>query len=401
MLLLSGSIGLSVLILYLVLWLGFYGLIRRMKAHTIWKNSLTAHFLAWCMKPVRWCAGQMKRVWNLLLNAGDTTWKTLSVFCVYFIVNFVWGSSMRYASAMSLLLYLAFNGAVGVFLVWRSSQMKQIHAGVKKIADGSLDYHLPLENLSGEARRLAMQINRISGGLKNAIEASVKNERMKTDLITNVSHDIKTPLTSIINYVDLLKKENIQHPGAQEYIEVLDRQSARLKKLIEDLMEASKVSTGNVTVNFELCDINILLTQTLGEFEEKLNNKDLKLIINKSMENIFIMADNRHIWRIFDNLMNNICKYGQPGTRVYINIETEDEKVIIIFRNTSSYQLNISSDELLERFVRGDASRHTEGNGLGLSIAQNLAEIMGGSLKLHVDGDLFKVVLGFPRTMQP
>ena len=164
---------------------------------------------------------------------------------------------------------------------------------------------------------------------------------------------------------------------------------------------SSKASTGNVTVELGLCDINILLTQAIGEFEEKLNGKELELIINKSQEDVFIMADNRHIWRIFDNLMNNICKYGQPGTRVYINIEQKNKKVLIIFRNTSKYQLNISSDELLERFVRGDSSRHTEGSGLGLSIAQNLAELMGGSLKLHVDGDLFKVVLEFPKAVQP
>ena len=164
-------------------------------------------------------------------------------------------------------------------------------------------------------------------------------------------------------------------------------------------MEVSKTSTGNVTLEMELCDVNILLTQTLGEFKEKLDSRELVLVINKSLENIFIMADNRHIWRIFDNLMNNICKYGQPGTRVYINIEATDEKVVIIFRNTSNYQLNISSNELMERFVRGDESRHTEGSGLGLSIAKNLAEIMGGRLELHVDGDLFKVILEFPRTV--
>lgn len=302
-----------------------------------------------------------------------------------------------------VLFFIAFAiCAIFDFFVLKSVlQMEALQIHAREMAAGRLESKTDTSKMAWEFKKHGEYLNQISEGMAVAVDEKIKSEHFKTELITNVSHDIKTPLTSIINYVDLLKKENIQQPGAQEYIEVLDRQSARLKKLIEDLMEASKVSTGNVTVNFELCDINILLTQTLGEFEEKLNNKDLKLIINKSMENIFIMADNRHIWRIFDNLMNNICKYGQPGTRVYINIETEDEKVIIIFRNTSSYQLNISSDELLERFVRGDASRHTEGNGLGLSIAQNLAEIMGGSLKLHVDGDLFKVVLGFPRTMQP
>lgn len=302
-----------------------------------------------------------------------------------------------------VLFFIAFAiCAVFDFFVLKSVlQMEALQIHAREMAAGSLESKTDTSKMAWEFKKHGEYLNQISEGMVLAVDEKIKSEHFKTELITNVSHDIKTPLTSIINYVDLLKKENIPQPEAQEYIEVLDRQSARLKKLIEDLMEASKVSTGNVTVNFELCDINILLTQTLGEFEEKLNNKDLELIINKSMENIFIMADNRHIWRIFDNLMNNICKYGQPGTRVYINIETEDENVIIIFRNTSSYPLNISSDELLERFVRGDASRHTEGSGLGLSIAQNLAEIMGGSLKLHVDGDLFKVVLGFPRTMQP
>ncbi len=302
-----------------------------------------------------------------------------------------------------ILFFIAFAicAAFDFFVLKAVLQMGALQVHAREMAAGNLESKTDTSKMAWEFKKHGEYLNQISEGMSVAVDEKIKSEHFKTELITNVSHDIKTPLTSIINYVDLLKKENIQQQAAKEYIEVLDRQSARLKKLIEDLMEASKASTGNVTVNLELCDVNILLTQTLGEFEEKLNNKELKLIINKSMENIFIMADNRHIWRIFDNLMNNICKYGQPGTRVYINIETEDEKVIIIFRNTSSYPLNISSDELLERFVRGDASRHTEGSGLGLSIAQNLAEIMGGSLKLHVDGDLFKVVLKFPRTMQP
>lgn len=279
-------------------------------------------------------------------------------------------------------------------------QMEALQEHARKMAGGNLEKQADISNMFWEFKKHGVYLNQIGEGMASAVNERIKSERFKTELITNVSHDIKTPLTSIINYVDLLKKEEITQPGALEYIEVLERQSARLKKLIEDLMEASKASTGNIVVELELCDINILLTQTIGEFEEKLNNKELSLIIDQSLENIFIMADNRHIWRIFDNLMNNICKYGQPGTRVYINIEATDKEVIIIFRNTSGYQLNISSDELLERFVRGDSSRHTEGSGLGLSIAQNLAELMGGSLKLHVDGDLFKVMLAFPRVEQ-
>ena len=279
-------------------------------------------------------------------------------------------------------------------------QMEVLQEHARKMAEGNLESQADISKMYWEFKKHGAYLNQIGEGMASAVNERIKSERFKTELITNVSHDIKTPLTSIINYVDLLKKEEITQPKAQEYIEVLERQSARLKKLIEDLMEASKASTGNIAVELELCDINILLTQTIGEFEEKLNSKELSLVIDQSLENIFIMADNRHIWRIFDNLMNNICKYGQPGTRVYINIEATEKEVTIIFRNTSGYQLNISSDELLERFVRGDSSRHTEGSGLGLSIAQNLAELMGGSLKLHVDGDLFKVILAFPRVEQ-
>ncbi|MFG6394320.1 MAG: HAMP domain-containing histidine kinase [Lachnospiraceae bacterium] len=287
------------------------------------------------------------------------------------------------------------------FLLKIVLQMTALQVHAREMASGNLENKTDTSKMAWEFKKHGEYLNQIGEGMALAVNERIKSEHFKTELITNVSHDIKTPLTSIINYTGLLKKENIQLPQAQEYIEVLERQSARLKKLIEDLMEASKASTGNVTVELGLCDINILLTQAIGEFEEKLNGKELELIINKSQEDVFIMADNRHIWRIFDNLMNNICKYGQPGTRVYINIEQKDTKVLIIFRNTSKYQLNISSDELLERFVRGDSSRHTEGNGLGLSIAQNLAELMGGSLKLHVDGDLFKVVLEFPKAVQP
>ena len=395
MLLLTGSIGMAVLFLYLILWLGFYGLVRRLKAHTIWKNSLTARFLGWCMRPVRWFVGQMKRVWNLLLNAGDTTWKTLSVFCVYFIVNFVWGSSMRYASAMSLLLYLAFNGAVGVFLVWRSSQMKQIHAGVKKIADGSLDYHLPLENLSGEARRLAVQINRISGGLKNAIEASVKNERMKTDLITNVSHDIKTPLTSIINYVDLLKRENIEDPRIQGYIHVLDQKSQRLKTLTEDLVEASKASSGTLKLSLEKIDFVELINQTGGEFTDRFLARDLTVVPNVPENSACIMADGRYVWRILENLYRNAEKYAMPGTRIYIDVFEKFGRIFFVMKNVSQAPLNIKAEELTERFIRGDVSRSTEGSGLGLSIAKDMTELMNGTFKIYLDGDLFRVTISF------
>ena len=224
----------------------------------------------------------------------------------------------------------------------------------------------------------------------------MKSERFKTELITNVSHDIKTPLTSIINYVDLLQKEELNNPTAQEYLEVLDRQSSRLKKLIEDLIEASKASTGNLSVQMERCEAGVFLVQTVGEFKEKTDAANLELIIKKPEEPVYIMADGRHFWRIIDNMMNNICKYAQPGTRVYINLEQAFGTLTITFRNTSRAPLNISSEELMERFVRGDSSRNTEGNGLGLSIARSLTELQKGTLSIQIDGDLFKAVLEFP-----
>ena len=229
-----------------------------------------------------------------------------------------------------------------------------------------------------------------------ALKEQLKSEHFKTELITNVSHDIKTPLTSLINYVDLLQKKDNTDEQRNEYLSVLERQAARLKKLIEDLIEASKASTGNLTVNMETCNIQILLTQTTGEFEEKINANQLDLVIREPGAPVNVLADNRYLWRIFDNLMNNICKYTQPDTRVYIDLETDNKTAHIIFRNISRYPLDFSGDELMERFVRGDVSRNTEGNGLGLSIARSLAESMKGSLNIYTDGDLFKVVVSFP-----
>jgi signal transduction histidine kinase len=223
----------------------------------------------------------------------------------------------------------------------------------------------------------------------------MRSERFKTELITNVSHDIKTPLTSIINYVDLIKKEEIENDTAKQYIDVLERQSNRLKKLVEDLVEASKASSGSLSVELKACDVSVLVSQTIGEFEDKLLGRGLTPIINVPTKPVKIMADGRHLWRIFDNLMGNICKYAMSGTRVYIDVKTENQKAVITFRNISQNQLNVSAEELMERFVRGDKSRNTEGSGLGLSIAKSLAELQGGSMELLVDGDLFKASVIF------
>ena len=267
-------------------------------------------------------------------------------------------------------------------------------------ASQHIDLPMAIDSLPQSLKILADSMKYTNVELQNAIAKAVKDERLRAELITNVSHDIKTPLTSIINYVDLLEKEDLHNETAQEYLEVLERQSSRLKKLIEDLIEASKASTGNLPVHLERLEAGIFMTQTVGEFEEKTKAAGLDLVIEKPETPVYIMADSRHFWRVIDNLMNNICKYAQSGTRVYINLEVKEAQVSITFRNTSKYPLNISSDELMERFVRGDASRNTEGSGLGLSIANSLMDLMGGTFRLYVDGDLFKVVLGFAETAE-
>ncbi len=274
-------------------------------------------------------------------------------------------------------------------------QADQIDKGAMRTAAGNYSVQIPTKNMLWEFKRIAENINHVSDGISVAVEEKMKSERFKTELITNVSHDIKTPLTSIINYVDLIKKEEIESPVMQEYVEVLDRQSQRLKKLIEDLMEASKASTGNLPVHMELCDATVMLTQVIGEFKERAEANQLELVVESPKPPVNIMADGRHLWRVIDNLMSNICKYAMPGTRVYINLEQFHGMVIMTFRNISRSKLNISSEELMERFVRGDSSRNTEGSGLGLSIAQSLTGLMDGNMAVQIDGDLFKAIVSF------
>ena len=273
--------------------------------------------------------------------------------------------------------------------------MKRLQEGGERLAEGDMGYKIDTKGMFLDLKKHAENLNDIGNGMAKAVDERLRSERFKTELITNVSHDIKTPITSIINYVDFLKKEDIENEKAREYIEVLDRQSQRLKKLTEDLVEASKAATGNVTLNLMPCDAAVMMTQAMGEYKEKAESQDLEMIMNLPEENISIMADGRSMWRVLDNLMNNICKYSQPGTRVYQTLEEKDGKALITYRNTSRYELNITGEELTERFVRGDSSRHTEGSGLGLSIAKNLVELQGGRFDIYIDGDLFKTIIEF------
>ena len=354
----------------------------RVKLGKWWRHTL-------CYQLFRKIGQFARMIWE---NIGFL-WKVILVMLVLAFFEGI-GVLMFFNSDIALLLWLLEKLVLYPLVLWYCVQLNQLKNGTEKIAGGEPGYQISTKRMTGIFKEQGEQINHISDGMTHAIEERMKSERFKTELITNVSHDIKTPLTSIINYVDLLEKEDLHNETAQEYLEVLERQSSRLKKLIEDLIEASKASTGNLPVHLERLEAGIFMTQTVGEFEEKTKAAGLDLVIEKPETPVYIMADSRHFWRVIDNLMNNICKYAQSGTRVYINLEVKEAQVSITFRNTSKYPLNISSDELMERFVRGDASRNTEGSGLGLSIANSLMDLMGGTFRLYVDGDLFKVVLG-------
>ena len=274
--------------------------------------------------------------------------------------------------------------------------LRRLQKGGEAIAEGDMTYRVNTRHLLPAFRRHGENLNSIGTGMQKAVEVQMRSERMKAELITNVSHDIKTPLTSIVNYVDLLKTAGLDSPQAPEYLEVLDRQSARLKKLTEDLIEASKASTGNITVHAERTDVNVLVAQAAGEYEEKFKARALEPVLDFRVQEPCVWADGRLLWRVLDNLMSNICKYSLEHTRVYVQTQAQDGRLTVTFKNISKEPLNVSAEELMERFVRGDASRNTEGSGLGLSIARSLTELMGGSFALAIDGDLFKAQVSFP-----
>ncbi|MBD7912910.1 MULTISPECIES: HAMP domain-containing sensor histidine kinase [Clostridium] len=270
-----------------------------------------------------------------------------------------------------------------------------IAKGTEEIVLGNLNYTIE-EKGRGELLKIANNINNMKAGVKEALKSEMKSERLKSELITNVSHDLKTPLTSIINYVGLLKKEGISNEEADRYINVLDRKSQRLKVIIDDLFEASKMASGAVDLEIEKLEVTSLLKQTLGEFDEAINNSELTFRLKFPEEKVYANLDGKKTWRVFENLINNILKYSQPGTRVYISLKEEDGKIVITMKNTSSYEMDFESEEIFERFKRGDKSRSTEGTGLGLSIAKSILEIQGGELSIKIDGDLFKAKIIIP-----
>ena len=379
-----------------------------------WRHTLVYALAKWCWKgcKVVCCVvlepgrrglkaiGRMGlRVWRRLaelVHSVQFLWKAWlilgAITCVELVVLLL---SEDFSREVLFIFWLVEKLILYPVIIFALLQLNRLQEGSRLMAQGNLADKIDTSKMYWEFKKHGDNLNAIGDGMNAAVNERMKSERFKTELITNVSHDIKTPLTSIINYVDLLGKEQLDNPKAVEYLEVLSRQSARLKKLIEDLIEASKASTGNLKVVMEVCDAQVTLVQTIGEYEEKLAKGQIELQIREPEEQIKIQVDSRHLWRIFDNLMNNICKYAQPGTRAYVNLERVGSQAQITFRNISREPLNISSEELMERFVRGDSSRSMEGNGLGLSIARSLTELMGGTLELTVDGDLFKVILKF------
>ena len=282
-------------------------------------------------------------------------------------------------------------------LVIDQKMLDNIVDGLEKLTDGDLSCKIDTEAMKGDKKKLAEMINHISDGLEKAVSQSIKDERLKAELITNVSHDIKTPLTSIINYVDLMKREHVSEEPLKGYIEVLEQKSQRLKQLTEDLVEASKASTGNIELEPVNLNMTELLSQAIGEFEDKFSEKNLTLVPSITEEEVVIFADGRRCYRIFENLFQNIYKYAMPNTRVYLSLELKEKQVILCLKNISESPLTVDVSELTGRFVRGDASRTTEGSGLGLSIAQSLTTLQNGSFHVELDGDLFKVTIIFER----
>ena len=317
-------------------------------------------------------------------------WKTALFMCVYGILMMflVYDNHLIPAIIISVFVCL--------YILWWLIKADEIKINTERIAQGSSEGKINTEYMPPALKDHAEDINSLHDGIKLAVDREMKSEHLKTELITNVSHDIKTPLTSIINYIDLLQKEHTDEEE-EKYLEVLARQSDRLKKLIEDLIEASKASTGNVNVELTRVNVNEIISQSLSEYTEKMESARLDVIVNPSEKPLYVMADGNLLWRILNNLYNNIFKYAMPDTRVYIDIIEEPENVSIQIKNVSKEMLNIDADELMERFVRGDSSRHTEGSGLGLNIAGSLAEIMNGKLTLTIDGDLFKTNLVMPK----
>ena len=378
---------------YTMAWflIGYLSLVRRIKAGTLWKNSLIRKVLKWIGK----CSGKLADFARAFSRNTAEKIKVLLVGGAFLFLQFLIIGCGFTGAGVFLMILLIVDAAAVIFIIRKADGLDLIMDGLKKISDGELQYKIKTDTLTGKQKVMAEYINNIGSGLDAAVENSLKKERMQTELITNVSHDLKTPLTSIINYVDLMKRENPTDPKIQEYLRILDEKSQRLKVLTEDVVEASKASTGNIKLEMNDIDFVEMVQQVIGEFEEKFQEKNLTMMVHFTDEPSIIYADGQRMWRVLENVFGNVVKYAMEGTRVYAEISNRNKKVTFSLKNISAQPLNISADELTERFIRGDVARNTEGSGLGLSIAKSLTELQGGEFKLYLDGDLFKVMITF------
>ena len=371
-------------------------IIRRIKAKQFISTSWCGRIFVFIINIIKRIFQKLKEI--ILKLKKDLNENVNIVWKVFFMII---GYAIFSAIMIGIFKLLGFAIVLGVFayilyeVIQRINSFIKLEKGLKNIYEGNTKIKLNPEEFSPEFEQIVEYVNDISNGFENAIEESLKSERLKTELITNVSHDIKTPLTSIINYVDLIKKENVDSEKVREYIEILENKSQRLKKLTEDLLEASKASSGNVNLNVEDIGLVELLNQAIGEYKDKFENKKLEIISEFPNEDLKIKADSKYMYRIIENLFSNVSKYALDGSRVYLEVKEDNENIKIIVKNISQNRLNITEEELMQRFVRGDKSRTTEGSGLGLAIAKSLTEIQGGKLSCKIDGDLFKVEIIF------
>ena len=368
------------IIMYISAVLLLETIVKRIKTKTLIRNTLIYKFYKW-----------LKDGTSKTLNKINKTYKVVIYFILFILANVI----LLQFNDIGILLMIA----LWIFVIYKVNsitiQFYEIKDALQEIYNGNVEVYLNEENYKGDLKEVSKYVNDIAGGFSNAISEQLKSERMKTELITNVSHDIKTPLTSIINYVDLLEKENIDNENIKKYLEIIDNKSQKLKKLTEDLVEASKASSGNIKLNIERINLDELIKQEIGEFEDKFNKIGLTTIIDIKDKNIYINADGRYIARVLDNIFSNISKYALENSRVYIDVNKENDNVLVTFKNISREKLNISEEELMQRFVRGDESRNTEGSGLGLSISESLTKLQGGEFEINIDGDLFKVMIIF------
>ncbi len=390
-----GCFALYGFLVSIFLSLFWYSLIRRLKVGNLYRDSL-----------VHFCVSGASKLLGLVLRHRNSVISVLLPYNIFLLVNLfaVLGiSNLESNAAKKILLFgiVVLDALIGMMLFKNHAEHNDIIDGIKKIQSGEVSFKLNVNDLHGMNRDMADAVNNIGEGIDNAVRTSMKDERLKTDLITNVSHDIKTPLTSIINYVDLLKRQDIQTEPARSYIGILENKSQRLKELTDDLVEASKITSGNIELNMEALDMSELLQQTIGEFSEKLEEKNLQAVTEFDDTPAVVYADSRRMWRIVENLFNNICKYAMEGTRVYAQIRVENGEVSLFLKNVSQAFMNVHADELTERFIRGDSSRSTEGSGLGLFIAKSLTEVQGGTFEIQLDADLFKVKIVFPLYEKP